>query len=199
MAWRNTLIVTADENETLTLKDLRNINVGDYLIPIVTGGDPKGSGNTEPAFVQGKEYEVLQIAPEGNPIGVVLASERGKWWLDFTEGYGKFFTLRKLTDDEQLGALESLPNEIVKLLYEHKKIPRSRIITELMQVYYTDDVAQMKKLRNDIMLAISLLLRSGKIEHSEKVGIYQLTQDTEQEMMGGKSKTNREKYEEGTF
>jgi len=199
MPWRESMIITADENDTLTLKDLRNLNVGDYLVPVVTGVDPEDPDRNQPIFIQGREYEILEIAPENNPIGVAIESEKGSWWLDFSEGYGKFFTLRKLSDDEQLGKLESLPNEILKLLYEHKKIPRTRIITELMQVYYTDDVSVMKKLRNDIMQAISILIRTGKIEHSDKVGIYQLTQDTQQEMWDAGRSTNKERFDEGTF
>lgn len=192
MKWRDVMKVTADR--TLTMNDLKSIRVGDYLVPVVEGFDPQDTEKTVPLFKQGKPYEVLEVTLPG----IVIESEKGNWWVDFSQGFGKFFTLKKLNNDEKLGLLGSLPFEIMKLLSEHGSIFRTRIITAIMQIYYTDDTVEMKELRDDTINSISLLLRTGKIEYGDTVGLYKLTPEGLKEMWEG-GETNIEKYEKGVF
>jgi len=192
--WRDVMLkeVIAEDN-TLTVQDVKSLNVGDYLIPIINGFEPEDQVQEVPLFIKDKTYEILEVKPPG----VVIESEKGNWWLDFSEGLGKFFRVKQLTSEEQLGELESLPYEIMKLLNEYGDVPRSRIITAVIQMSAVTDSSEVKALRNNIIKAIGLLFRAGKIQQSEKVGIYKLTPEGLQEMWSGT--TNVEKWEQGLF
>lgn len=190
--WRDTLIITADR--TLTESDVTSLKVGDYLTPIVTGFDPEDKEKTEPLFVQGEAYAILEVRPPG----IVLDSAKGNWWLDFSEGYGQFFTLKQLSKDEELGKLEAIPYEIMKILAEYGEVPRTRIVAAIIQANYVTDPGEAKKLRADVSLSIRLLLDSGIIRRGEKVGMYSLTPEGLKDMWEG-SETNKEKWESGKF
>jgi len=193
--WRDTMLKKViAEDSTLTVQDVNSLNVGDYLIPITNGFEPEDQVQEVPLFIKDKTYEILEVKPPG----VVIESEKGNWWLDFSEGLGKFFRLKQLNTEEQLGELESLPYEIMKLLNTHGEIPRSRIITAITQMNSVTDKVNVSALRNKIIKAIGLLFQSGKIQQSEKVGIYKLTPEGLKEMWEG-GKTNIEKYKEGEF
>lgn len=193
--WRDVMLKEViAEDTTLTAQDVNSLNVGDYLIPITNGFEPEDQVQEVPLFIKDKTYKILEVKPPG----VVIESEKGNWWLDFSEGLGKFFRVKQLTSEEQLGELESLPYEIMKLLNEHGDVPRSRIITAMIQMNAVTAPSAVKALRANVIKAIGLLFQTNKIQQSEKVGIYKLTPEGLKDMWEGGA-TTKEKWEQGTF
>jgi hypothetical protein len=146
--WRNKLRILASEDIPFTLEQLQNnlVNVGDYLTPIDDIYDQKSK---KAKFLKNNYYEIESIT--GN--GVVLISEIGPHHIHFDspDGGAQWFLVSKLTNDERLGLLGTIPLDILKILNTYKHTTINGILKELEMEYSLPEKNKVRnELRNDI-------------------------------------------------
>ena len=183
--WRETFLKEAQEALSLDYIQQGNIKVGDFVYTPMLGKDPaaKDPVADKPLFVPDKLYKVLEIPKDaGLPVGIIVASEKGNWFLDGREGYISYFYHKKLSHDDRLGLLDVVPLKIMELLNKYGEVPRTHIISTIMQDNYSRDTKVMQQMKEDIVEAIYLLLQSNKIEQGSRAGFYKLTTDGLREM-----------------
>jgi len=183
--WRETFLKESQKQLSLEYLQDGNIQVGDYIYTSLIGYEPTSTDpkKDKPLFLTDKLYKILEIPEEGRtPIGVIVNSEKGKWFLDFREGYIDYFKHKQLSTDDRLGMLDVIPFKIMELLNKFKEAPRTHIISTIMQDNYSRDAGKMQNLKEDITESIYLLLQSHKIEQGSRPGFYKLTIEGMREM-----------------
>jgi hypothetical protein len=171
--WRKKLLKVFASDIPFTLEQLQSnsINIGDYLTPIDDIYDLK---TKKVKFLKNNYYEVTSIINNG----VVLSSEEGPHHIHFNtpDGGGQWFLVSKLSNDERLGILGSIPFDILKVLNTYKYSTINGILKELEMKYSLPEKSKIRKeLRNNIMKSLLLLRNEEYIEPANFAGSYKIT------------------------
>lgn len=181
--WRDLIDKIAQQKLSLEYIQEGHVKPGDFISTTTTGYSPNDKKDDKPLFIADKLYKVIDVLREGDkPVGVVVNSEQGKWLLDARQSYIQYFNHVDLSPEERLGLLDVIPLEIMQFLDKYKEVPRTYIISELMQSHYSNDIRVMKKMKDDVTEAIYLLIQAGKIERGSRPGTYKLTLDAQRDL-----------------
>jgi len=171
MNWRKlTKLGATDTPLTLEMFQKGEIKKGDYVACV---GDLPSLTTGEIAFKANKYYEVLDV--KGNGIAVASEDQPRYIHLDSEDGGAQWFYLAALSDDEKLGIFEGIPEEILRLLNEHKTASRRSIISELQLKYYSRDEKDQNKTKDAVFQSLMLLQKLEYIESGRAIGYYKIT------------------------
>lgn len=159
----------------LTLQMLRDgeLSVGDNIVALQNVTGPS-SGTV---LRMGTEYEVSELFPKRSPQGFVIDTTIGRWYFHFEQGGGAQLFAKVVPDtaEEKLGEFNTIPNDILELLFKKSQVKRKDILNYFSYKLFSKDAKERNRIKNDIMESLRLLDSNGYITLGNSLDKYEIT------------------------